>query len=74
MVFIIATMIFVLIYPTFSSAMTGYASENEAFLLDRDANMIKIVDLKPLAYIIHDGSRLNLSDDTKVTWDIEDTG
>jgi len=54
--------------------MTGYASENEAFLLDRDANMIKISDLKPLAYIIHDGSRLNLSDDTKVTWDIEDTG
>ncbi|ORY54948.1 uncharacterized protein BCR38DRAFT_310813, partial [Pseudomassariella vexata] len=55
MLFMVATMVFLLAWPTLASAMTGYTTANEAYIksLD-DENTIKFSYLKPLSYVIHD--------------------
>lgn len=59
MVYIIATMIFILAWPTLASAMTGYTSAESAFLLDQDENLMSMSGVHPLAYVIHDGERID---------------
>lgn len=58
MVFMTVTMLFVLAWPTVASAMTGYDSNNVAFIKIRDGSLIPFSSFIPLLYIIHDGSRI----------------
>lgn len=59
MIFMVATMLFVLVWPTIASAMTGYDSNNVAFVKIRDGSLIRFNAFQPLLYTIHDGSRLD---------------
>lgn len=58
MVFMTITMLFVLAWPTVASAMTGYDSNNVAFVKIRDGSLIPFSSFVPLLYVIHDGSRI----------------
>lgn len=59
MVFMVVTMLFVLAWPTIASAMTGYDSNNVAFIKVRDGSLIRFSSFVPLLYTIHDGSRID---------------
>ena len=64
MLFIAFTMIFILAFPTITSALSGYDSNISAFVLDRNDNLIPLRKFARAAYMIHDGGRLeNLFDD-----------
>ncbi|KAK3378805.1 hypothetical protein B0T24DRAFT_522841 [Lasiosphaeria ovina] len=63
MVFMLLTMFFLLSFPTLASAMTGYVMANRAYIRSTDLSLIRFPDLMPTAYLIHDGSRINLTDD-----------
>ncbi|KAI1453737.1 hypothetical protein F4805DRAFT_442369 [Annulohypoxylon moriforme] len=67
MVFMIISMIFILVFPTLASAMTGYVPVNEAFVLGESGNLIPFADFKAVAYVIHDGYRINLTTDAYIT-------
>ena len=66
--FSICSMFFVLAFPTLSNAMTGYRPSYVAFVSDYDQNLVKFAGFHPLAYIIHDGWRINLTTDYLVPW------
>ncbi|KAJ4361735.1 hypothetical protein N0V95_001628 [Ascochyta clinopodiicola] len=72
MVFIVLTMLFVLVFPTLGSAMTGYSGNVEAYVPDSAGNNILFSSFRPLYYVIHDGSRLNLTDEYEVLATQED--
>ncbi|KAI5925774.1 hypothetical protein F4810DRAFT_658176 [Camillea tinctor] len=69
MAFMILNMIFILGWPTFAGAMTGYTSINSAYIMDSSNNYVPFSEFTPLAYIIHDGWRVNLTTDFPVTLD-----
>lgn len=58
---IIASMVFVLAWPTLASAMTGYSPALRPFVLDYEDNLISYSSFSPVAYVIHDGWRVNLT-------------
>jgi hypothetical protein len=59
MVFIIATMVFILAFPTLGSAMTGYNANVEPYVPDRNGNYIRIDGWRQVRIIVHDGWRIN---------------
>ncbi|KAI1658319.1 hypothetical protein F4813DRAFT_46041 [Daldinia decipiens] len=61
MVFMVLTMIFIIAWPTVAGAMTGYTTIGKAFVPDIDNNYIPYSAFRPLAYIVHDGGRVNLT-------------
>ena len=64
MVFIIVSIIFTLAFPTLASAMTGYTSFLEAYVPDhQNENYIRFDMLKRVLYVIHDGQRINQTND-----------
>lgn len=68
MTFMITTMAFILAFPTFASAMTGYSSNVQAFVPDQDSsNLVPFTNFSKALYMIHDGHRINKSDDYIVT-------
>ncbi|KAI1088581.1 hypothetical protein F5B19DRAFT_420375 [Rostrohypoxylon terebratum] len=69
MVFMIMTMIFVLVFPTIASAMTGYTPVNQAFVQGESGNLVPFSDFKVVAYVVYDGDRVNLTGtDAYITW------
>lgn len=66
MTFIVMTMLFILIFPTLGSAMTGYSGNVEAYVPDTSNNNIPFSSFRPLYYIIHDGDRVGLTKDYEV--------
>ena len=66
MCFIVTTLLYVLAFPTLGSAMTGYSAAVEAYLPDKSGNLIPFADWKLAACIIHDGRRINKSDNFHV--------
>ncbi|KAI1800065.1 hypothetical protein F4811DRAFT_54842 [Daldinia bambusicola] len=66
MVFIILSMLFIIAWPTVAGAMTGYTTTNDAFVPDTSNNYISILSFQPVLYVIHDGERVNLSNNTYV--------
>ncbi|KAK3319599.1 hypothetical protein B0T19DRAFT_487913 [Cercophora scortea] len=66
MTFIVMAMVYVLAFPTIASAMTGYALENGSFVQDLDGNLIPTANFTAIQYIIHDGERVNLTNDYQV--------
>ncbi|KAI0165384.1 hypothetical protein GGR52DRAFT_106320 [Hypoxylon sp. FL1284] len=72
MVFMIATMIFALAFPTLVSAMSGYSSVTKAFVRVDGERLVPFSDFKILAYAIHDGFRANMTADAYVTRPVGD--
>ncbi|KAI3327382.1 hypothetical protein HD806DRAFT_486918 [Xylariaceae sp. AK1471] len=62
-IFIVWSMLFILGWPTFAGAATGYTPTTKAFILNYDDNFVPFSYFRPLAYIIHDGTRMNLTKD-----------
>ncbi|KAI8626410.1 hypothetical protein F5Y19DRAFT_222498 [Xylariaceae sp. FL1651] len=65
-VLMIINMLFVLAWPTLISLMSGYTPKTEAYVQDFNDNLIPYASLQSLAYIIHDGWRINLDGDYPV--------
>lgn len=63
MMIIVFTMIFVMAWPTIAAAMTGYSSNNTGLVNLTDNTQVPFSLFKPVLYVIHDGSRVGLSDD-----------
>lgn len=61
-VFIPFSMSFVLAFPTLMSAMTGYRPNSAAFVADSVNSLIPFEKFTLAAYVIHDGHRLNLTE------------
>lgn len=67
MTFMIITMVFVMVFPTLASAMTGYTANNEAVIKFGKGNQqTPFGTFRQLIAIIHDGSRVNLTDEYMV--------
>lgn len=68
MVFMIATMVFDMAFPTLASAMTGYTTNNNMVITLSDGTQAPFDDFeRVLSYIIRDGDRVNLTRNYKVT-------
>ncbi|KAF2127858.1 hypothetical protein P153DRAFT_358024 [Dothidotthia symphoricarpi CBS 119687] len=63
MAFMVVTMIFILAFPTLITAMSGYDSNVESYVPDFDNRLIQFNRFSRVLYIIHDGRRINLTDD-----------
>jgi len=66
--FILATMVFILVFPTLASAMSGYTPGINAFVISEYKTLVPLSDFVPLAFIIHDGQRINRSNDFLIPW------
>lgn len=66
MAFMILTMVFVLIFPTLASAMTGYTANNEAVIKFGNGTQTTFGNFRQLVAIIHDGGRINRTADFMV--------
>lgn len=67
MVFIVLTMLFVLVFPTLGGAMTGYSGNVLSYVPDSDGNYIPFKDFEIAAYTVHDGVRINQTDEFHAT-------
>ncbi|KAH7092084.1 hypothetical protein FB567DRAFT_625156 [Paraphoma chrysanthemicola] len=68
MVFIIWTMTFIWIFPTLGSAMTAYSSNVKAFINATDSKLVPFDSFRQVLFVIHDGSRINMTDGIGLTW------
>lgn len=68
MAFMVANMMFTLAFATLASAMTGYTTYVAAHI-EVDGNSIPFNKFGLLLYTVHDGSRINMSDHTRVTFE-----
>lgn len=62
----IITMVFVMVFPTLTGAMTGYTANNEAVIKFGNGTQTPFGNFRQLVAIIHDGGRVNLTDDYMV--------
>ncbi|QPC69020.1 hypothetical protein HYE67_011251 [Fusarium culmorum] len=63
------TLSFILAFPTIAGSMTGYTTFNNAYIGSSDERLFPYQDVKPVAYVIHDGSRVpGFTDDYIVPW------
>lgn len=67
MVFMIATMAYILAFPTLGSAMTGYSGNVKSFVPDHNGNYIAFESFRLNTYVIHDGWRINQTANFTVT-------
>lgn len=58
MVSMVATMIFILSFPTLMSAMSGYDSNVVPRVQDGEDNLVPFDKYSRLLYVIHDGWRI----------------
>lgn len=68
MIVVVLTMLFVMGWPTIASAMTGYDSNNTGYVNLTDNTQVPFSAFQPVLYVIHDGSRVGLTDDYKVPY------
>ncbi|KAF5660668.1 hypothetical protein FHETE_8831 [Fusarium heterosporum] len=59
MCFIIFAALFILAFPTVAGSMTGYTPYNEPYITTTENRLIGLSDIYPLAYLIHDGERID---------------
>lgn len=67
MAFIVSTMTFTLIFPSFGSAMTGYSSNVKSFVPDEDSKLVAFENFQVILFIIHDGDRIHKTKDQIVS-------
>lgn len=70
----IFTAVFILLFPTLGSAMTGYTPNNDAFVKAYDGTLIPIDSFELIGYVIHDAWRINLTGDYALTFPAEGPG
>ncbi|KAI1118895.1 hypothetical protein F5Y14DRAFT_398091 [Nemania sp. NC0429] len=58
---IILSILFVFAWPTLVAAMSGYSPETGAYVTDIKGNFVPYNEFQLLAYVIHDGNRINLT-------------
>ena len=58
MVFVVATMLYILAFPTLMSAMSGYDSNVVSRVQDGDDNLVPFDKYARVVYVIHDGWRV----------------
>lgn len=68
MIYAVSVAIFILVFPTFGGAMTGYQANSGAFVRGNGGELLKYSDFDIVAYVIHDGWRVNLTGDFAVTY------
>jgi len=66
MVFVVATMVFVLAFPVLASAMTGYSANVEPFVRGEGSQYVPFGSLRALYSVVHDGKRIGLGKEEKV--------
>ncbi|KAK7978476.1 hypothetical protein PG988_005966 [Apiospora saccharicola] len=71
LVFMVATLIFLLVFPTLSGSMTGYINVSRGFVQASSGEMVPFNSLDFVAYVIHDGWRLNLTGDYIISLNVE---
>ncbi|KAK5655840.1 hypothetical protein OQA88_5379 [Cercophora sp. LCS_1] len=67
--FIVTTIAFLISFPTFASAMSGYTPASRAYIRRNDSSFVSFRELRETSYVIHDGSRIGLTDDYAVPLD-----
>ena len=72
--FMVGTVAFALAFPTLINSMTGYVSDTSPYIRVEDGSMIPFEEFKQVAYVIHDGHRVNLKDDYPVFYNSSMTG
>ncbi|KAK3348951.1 hypothetical protein B0T25DRAFT_503842 [Lasiosphaeria hispida] len=55
--FVLATMLYIISFPTLAGSMSGYTPANEAFILARDLSLIPFSDFNKTAFHIRGGGR-----------------
>ncbi|KAK7946238.1 uncharacterized protein PG986_010559 [Apiospora aurea] len=68
MAFMVLSTVYVLVFPTLVGSMTGYIGVMMTFVKDRNGTSIPFARFDYAAYIIHDGHRINLTDDYVVPY------
>jgi hypothetical protein len=58
MVFMTATMVFILAFPTLTSAMSGYDSNVASRVQDGENNLVPFSAYSRVLYVVHDGWRI----------------
>ncbi|KAJ0114428.1 hypothetical protein J7T55_010817 [Diaporthe amygdali] len=62
MAFMTTTMLFIVVFPTLASAMTGYTANNDAVIkLENGSTQVPFEKFRRLVATIHDGNRVNLT-------------
>jgi hypothetical protein len=59
--------IFIVAFPTITSAMTAYTANVEAFVHDRSSSMIPFSAFRSVIYIVHDGERVHIGNERVIT-------
>lgn len=59
-VLIVLILLFVMVWPTVASAMTGYDTNKSAFIKTIDGVLVPFSHFTPVLYVIHDGERVGL--------------
>jgi hypothetical protein len=67
--FMIATMVFIWIFATFASALTGYSASVKPYILDAKDNYIAFDGFRRVLYIVQDGWRINKTEDYVLPYD-----
>ncbi|KAI0857336.1 hypothetical protein F4860DRAFT_517918 [Xylaria cubensis] len=65
---VLLSMLFILVWPTFVAAMSGYTPKSGAYVKDVNENFVPYNEFQLLLYIIHDGERINLTTDYPVPY------
>ncbi|KAK2025729.1 hypothetical protein LX32DRAFT_675167 [Colletotrichum zoysiae] len=68
MVIMVFVAVFVLLFPTLGSAMTGYSANNDAYIKGYDGTLIPFSDFKVAGYVIHDAQRINMTGEVVLTY------
>lgn len=74
MAWIILSAIFVILFPTLISALSGYSANGHAYIFDGSGNLMDYQKLFMIDYVIHNASRLNftffdtVANDGSSTW------
>ena len=59
--FLVTTLLFCLAFPTLAGSMTGYTAPTQAFVQKADNTKTPLGDVQYVLYTIHDGERINLT-------------
>jgi hypothetical protein len=61
MIWMVLSALFVILFPTLTSAMSGYSANGHAFILDATGNYMDYDKLFLIDYVIYNASRLNMT-------------
>ncbi|KAF2670615.1 hypothetical protein BT63DRAFT_413321 [Microthyrium microscopicum] len=63
MLWMITSLLFIISYPTLSSAMTSYSPQTSPYVQSYNGDYNQATSFHPILYVIRDGSRVNMTND-----------